>query len=110
MPVHLILSVKVGVLSFTKIFHLKLQHYQARSKYQCILTNHTGPPSEYHVLDTNYTTFSAVYNCEQIEGVRVRIPRGLYRMIVAPRVVTPDVTVPRMRKKLYYSVYYYSGR
>lgn len=27
-------------------------------------------PSEYHVLDTDYTTFSAVYNCEQVEEMR----------------------------------------
>ncbi|KAK8406779.1 hypothetical protein O3P69_007376 [Scylla paramamosain] len=29
-----------------------------------------GIPAEYHVLDTDYTNFSAVYNCEQLGELR----------------------------------------
>ncbi|MPD05628.1 hypothetical protein E2C01_101380 [Portunus trituberculatus] len=30
-----------------------------------------GIPAEYHVLDTDYTNFTAVYNCEQLGELRV---------------------------------------
>lgn len=35
-----------------------------------LLVDFGNTPAEYHVLDTDYTTFSAVYNCVQLEEMR----------------------------------------
>ena len=45
---------------------------QIRLVISCILClRHTDIPAEYHVLDTDYESFSAVYNCLQLGPERV---------------------------------------